>query len=90
VTIPYNDITIKEHCKIYQDIMMVVDDAYLIEETHNPEGGLPGVRVSVQEGVNDGAPVWTECDAELTDWVWRLYNDFQAADPPSAWDEIPF
>jgi len=88
--VAYNDITIKEHCKIYQDIMMVVDDAYLIEETHNPEGGLPGVRVSVQEGVNDGAPVWTECDAELTDWVWHLYNDFQAADPPSAWDEIPF
>jgi len=88
--VAYNDITIKEHCKIYQDIMMVVDDAYLIEETHNPEGGLPGVRVSVQEGVNDGAPVWTECDAELTDWVWRLYNDFQAADPPSVWDEIPF
>jgi len=88
--IAYKDITTKEHCRIHQTIMTVVDDAYLIEETHIPEGGLPGVRVSVQEGVNDGAPVWTECDAELTDWVWRLYNDFQAADPPSAWDEIPF
>jgi len=88
--VAYNDIMIKEHCKIYQDIMMVVDDAYLIEETRTPEGGLPGVRVSVQEGVNDGAPVWTECDAELTEWVWHLYNDFQAANPPSVWDEIPF
>ena len=87
--IDYNDITTKDHCTTYQTIMTVVDDAYLIEETHIPEGGLPGVRVSVQEGVNNGATVWHECDSELTHWVWNLYNDFQAADAPCV-DEIPF
>ncbi len=88
MTIPYNDITTKDYCKIYQTVMTVKDDAYLIEETHIPEGGLSGVRVSVQERADDGTPAWTECDADLTDWVWHLYNDFSAADPQT--EEIPF
>ena len=87
--IPYDTITITNISTIYKTTMTVMDDAYLIEETHIPEGGLPGVRVSVQENIN-GSPAWIECDAELTEWVWHLYNDFQAADSPSAMNEIPF
>ncbi len=83
-TIHPRDICTTDYKSMNETLMTIRnDDAYLIRETKGPMGitqefpSDPKVEVFVRENGE-----WVQCTPELTDWVWKLYNDFNAADVP--------
>ena len=81
--VAYNDVSTADYRSVHETLMTVRgEDIYLIRETREPLGACdpvvePHVEVFLREN-ND----WTECDEDLTNWIWRLYNEFNAADIP--------
>ncbi len=75
------DICTTDYKSVNETLMTIrSDDAYLIRETREGVREMfsdPKVEVFVREKGE-----WVQCTPELTDWVWRLFNDFNTADCP--------
>tara|TARA_Y100000310_G_C20167714_1_gene572153 strand:+ start:212 stop:487 length:276 start_codon:yes stop_codon:yes gene_type:complete len=81
--VSYNDISTSSYRSVYETLMTVRgEDAYLIRETREPLGSCdPAVEPHIEVFIREDTG-WIECDPELTDWIWKLYNDFSAVDIP--------